>query len=441
MAMLLKHRISQAWQSSTKRVMLLTFIGLLFSFLMDIMLAARLGTNETTDAYIVAITLPILIDTVTREGTLSSMTPLLVEKRTNLERNEFQNFASGLFNLGLVTGIFLTAIIEVFAPGIILATAPGLSPAGKAEAVDVLRLCAPLIIFTPAITVMSVLLNSQKQFTLVALRNTIAPATVVVLMLLTWNTENITSWMAVGYCLGFAIFFAILFLKIQNTQFKHQWSQWISQKDLIVLYKTISFPTLGFVLRQSLRLIERSIASVTAVGGVASYYFAFRICSATQTLIGSSIATTGLPMMAEHSLAGNNSKLLKIMRQNAVKTLILTAPAVLTIVLFNKPLIALVYGRGVFNSDAIAQTARVFLWLGIGLGFYCIIPILQSGLYAQKRYGLVFRNMVIATIANVVFAYILSNLVGLAGLAIAVLVSTLISVSNLSYLNYKLLKK
>ena len=438
--MFLKLRALKIWQSSTKRVMFLTFIGMLFGFLMDMLLAARLGVGLATDAYIVAITLPILIDTVTREGTQSSMTPLLVERRANLPPEEFRNYTSSLFNLGLVLGVFLTVSIEVLAPLIIMAIAPGLSTAGKQEATIILRLSAPLITFTPCITVMSVLLNSQKLFSIVALRNTIAPFTVVVFMLLAWRQDNLTSWMAIGYLVGFAIFFVILFTEAKKTGFRLDWSQWLSRKELSVIYQTISLPTLGFVLRQGLRIIERSLASIAAVGGVASYYFAYRIFSAFQTLVGSSIATTGLPALTEYILAGQKERVLAVIRQKSMKTMIMTAPIVLIVMLFHQQLVALVYGRGVFDAAAIQQTSQIFLWLGLGLGLYCLIPILQSGLYAQKRYDLAFRNMVLVTISNVILAYVLSNLIGLIGLAIAILVSTLISVFNLIYLNRKLFK-
>lgn len=435
-----KHRLFKLWQSSTKRVMLLTCFGMSFGFLMDLLLAARLGVGETTDAYIVAITLPILIDTVTREGTQSSMTPLLVERKTTLRHDEFQNFTSSLFNLGLVIGIALTVGIEIFAPMIIIVTAPGLSPAGKLEAMTILRLSAPLIVFTPCITVMSVILNSQKRFTMVALRNTIAPATVVLFMMLAWKQDNIIYWMALGYLVGFASFFLILFMEVQKTGFRHQWLQWVSKDDLGVLSQTISWSTFGFVLRQSLRIIERSLASMTAVGGVASYYFAFRIFSAIQTLIGSSIATTGLPTITEFTLSGETTKVIHLMRKKIGSILISTLPIVLGVLLFHKPLVELVYGRGVFDSNAVEQTSQIFLWLGVGLSLYCVIPVLQSSLYANKRYALVFYDMVIATVANIGFAYFLVNHIGLIGLAIATLFSNIISGINLIYLNRKVLK-
>ena len=438
--MLLKHRIFKIWQSSTKRVMILTCFGMLFGFLMDLLLAARLGVNEATDAYIVAISLPILIDTVTREGTQSSMTPLLVEQKANLEPKEFQKFACSLFNLAIAIGIFLTIAIEILAPFAVLTIAPGLSAAGKAEALSILRLCTPLILFTPGITVMSVMLNSQKRFSMVALRNTIAPATVVLFMLLTWKQNNITSWMAVGYLVGFAIFFVILFFELRKTGYRHQWFKVISPEHFKLVYQAVSLPTLGFVLRQSLRLIERSLASIAAVGGVASYYFALRIFSAIQTLVGSSIATTGLPTITEYILAGQRHKLISFLREKIIKIVVATLPIVITVMIFHKPLVALVYGRGMFDGDAIDQTAKVFFWLSLGLSIDCIIPVLQSVLYANKRYELVFNNMVLSTIANVALAYILSNSIGLIGLAIAVVVSNAITVLNLLYLNRKVAK-
>lgn len=432
-----KYTINKVWFSSTQRVISLTFIGMLLGLLMDVMLAAKLGTTETTDSLIIALSLPLLIDTVVREGTKSSMIPLFMEKQVNLKQQDFQRFTSGLLNLSLIIGISLTVIVEVIAFWIIFVLGLGLSPVAKTEATFLLRACAPLIVFAPAITVLSAILNSQKRFSIVALRNAIAPGIAILILLLGWQQENISHWLAIAYSIGFAGFFLILLVEGKRAGFQYNWLVFPSKESLSQLWSAASLPTTGFILMQGLRLIERFFASLVAVGGVATYYFAFRIFSAIQTLIGVSIATTGLPKMTEHNLAGNKSQLANAIGKSFVRTLLLTLPVLIIVLFGHKLIIASIYGHGVFNSNSIQNTAQVFFWLGLGLVFNCITPVLQSGLYAQKRYDLVFRDMFILAIVNVSLAWILSQFYGLIGIASAVSISVMLSVINLVYLIHK----
>lgn len=417
--------------------MSLTFIGMLLNLLVDVLIAAKLGTSQATDALIIALSLPLLVDTVTREGTNFSLVPLCIERRANLRAADYHRFASSLINLALVLGIGMMLLFEALAPWLIAALAPGFSLEAKAFSATLLRICAPLVIFAPGITVLSVLLNSQKRFSLVALRNSMAPAVLVATLWLTWNHQQIVLWVAAAYNVGFAAFFLILFLGVRKAGHQHNWLAWVSRDDLASVWQSNSLPTLGFIIRQGSRLVERQLASLVAVGGVASYYFAFRLFSALQTLVGSSIATTSLPKMAEHGLAGESSKLAAALRKNLMGALLLTLPGVILVLGFHNEIVGWVYGRGSFNEMSIQQTARVFFWLCMGLVFFCWIPIIQSGLYALKAYRLVFDNMLAIAFVNVVLAWLLSQWWGLVGIAIAVSLSAALSMTNIIYLLHK----
>ncbi|MGA9382249.1 MAG: lipid II flippase MurJ [Phormidium sp.] len=426
--------VRKIWRSATQRVMSLTFMGMMLGLLVDVLIAAKLGAGQTADALIIALSLPLLIDTVTREGTRFSLVPMFMERQAAMTKDEYRYFVSGVLNLALLIGIGATIVIEVLAPWIVVGMAAGLEPEAKTEAALLLRTCAPLVIFALGGSVLSVLLNSQKRFSLVALRNTIAPAIVVVSIALAWNQENFSLWVTIAYVIGFALFFFTLFVGDRNSRHTHHWSVLPSKDQLIDLWDSTFLPTLGFFVRQGSRIVDRLLASLVAVGGVSAYYFAFRLFSAVQTLVGISIATTGLPAMTDHSLAGNKTKLAKVIRKNIIKALLISLAPTIFILVFNNEIISFLYGHGLFNNKSIEQTSQILLGLGLGLPFCCVLPVLQSGLYAQKAYKAVFRNRVTITLANILLAYLLSQWLGLVGIAMAVSLSTALAFWNLIYL-------
>lgn len=421
--------INKVRNSRSLRVMSLTFIGMLLALVVDVLLAARLGTSQTTDALVIAFSLPKLIDTVSRDGIKFSFIPLFIERRKTLSEKAFNRFVSGIINVALVFGIIVTILFEILAPGIVKALAPGFSSAGTAEATLLFRACVPLVVFAPANAILSVLLNSQKRFYGVALRNAVAPGFMLAGFGLAWGRSNVALWVAIAYAVGFAVFFLTLFTDATRSGYQHSWKSWSSRNDLSRLWEAGFLPTLGFILGQLGRLITRQVlVSFVAVGAIASFYFAVRLVSAAQSIIGVSIATTSLPAMTEHELTGQKSRLASAMRKNMVKVLLVSLPAVIFIVFFNQTAIDLLYGYGSFNEAAIAQTSQVFTWLGLSLIFISIVPVINAGLYALRAYRAIFYIMFGMALVSVFLAWLFLQWLGLIGIAISTPLAALINV-------------
>lgn len=422
-----KRFLKHFWQSQTARVMFLTFVGLLIAWISDILLAAILGTSQTTDALVIAVTLPRLVDTVAREGTRQSLVPLFIERQDTDKRSKYYQFISGIVNLALIIGVSLTVVVELLAPLILELIAPGLSVEGMSEAVLYLRLAAPTILFAPAIAILSVVLNSKKRFVVVAFRNALSPTFVIVAIILAqhWH-KSVAPLTAFAYAISSAIFFILVFFDARTIGYRHNWKIWISKKDLVTLSMAGYWPTFGFAVRQIALMIKTLLLpSLAAVGGVSTVYFAQRIAFAIQTLVGVSIATTSLPALTEYELAGNQSKLSSILWRSLLRSLIITAPFAVGISLFSKDIITIVYSRGSFESASIAQTSQIFIWLGLSTVLISLIPIFEAVLYAKKAYKQVVLVMIGMAIFEVFLCWFLWQWYSLIGIAASFLLSAI----------------
>lgn len=426
----MRNGMTKILKSPTYQVMSLTFIGLLIAWIGDILLAAILGTSQTTDALIVAISIPRLIDTVAREGTRQSLVPLFLERQKNLGEVKYHNFLNGVINLALVIGLILTILLEIIAPEILNLIAPGLSFAGKTEAIFFFRLAAPMILFAPTIAILSVMLNSQKRFGVVALRNTLAPVFIIVAIgLAQYFHQGIASWTALAYAVSSAIFFIMVFFDAKEIGYRHKWNVWTSQEDLASLSVAGYWPTLGFTVRQIALMVKTLLLpSLATVGGVSIVYFAQRVAFAIQTLVGVSIATTSLPTLTEYELAGNKSQLGLVLRKSLVRSLLITIPIVIAIVLFNHDIIASIYGRGSFESTSVTQTSQVFLWLGLSTILISLIPIFEALLYAKKDYKKVVFVMISMAVIEVFLCWLFWQWYSLVGIAVSVFIAAIIYV-------------
>lgn len=424
--------LAAVWRSSTQRVMSITSLGMLVALGLDVLLATRFGAGDRTDAFVVALSLPLLIDTVTREGAKFGLVALFREHRRDNDEGEHFRFVSSLVNGGFLVGVVAALVVVGGAPAVVAGLGPGLTAAARDEAARLLRIASPLLPFALGATVMGAFLNSERHFALVAVRNALAPATAVVALGACWRRDDVVLWVAAAYTLGFAVFFVLLARGARAAGLRYAVSFRLA--DMGRLGRTVLFPSGGVVVRQLSRMAERAIASLVMPGGLSAYYFAFRVLSGLQTVIGTSAATTSLPVLTDAVLTGRRRQAIRRLRRGLLSTALLAGTATLFLVVFHEDVIRWIYGRGNFREESIERTSEVLLWRSLGLVFSCAVPVLASGLYAQRRFSWVFRHMTIAAVFNVVLAWFLGRVWGLAGIAGASALAAVLSASVQLYL-------
>ncbi len=410
--------------------MIITLGGMGFGLLVHVkLIPTRFNLSSTADALVTALKVTLLVDTVIREGAKFSLVPLFLEQEKTLSRAAYQRWTNCLLNFMLCIGVGMMLLVEAVAPWIASGLLRGL-PEARSEMIIFLRLCAPLIIFGCGSTILGAFLNSQKRFRLVALRNALPAGLATITFLLFWHIGPLARWVAIAYTVGFLGYFGLLYFGIYRTGHRYQLA-WSPRDILQSLKNTISLPTLGFAIRRVISglLVEVYLVGRLGTGAITRYNSAFRIFSAIQTVIGISIATTGLPEMAQHDVATDKSRLARTLHRNVRAAVWVGIPALL--LLLGQPKIV----ESFFSAQHYAQQiSPLLVWLGLGIVFSCMIPVLNAGLYAQKAYRLVFRNMVTMAVLNFGIAALLATTWGLIGIALSVSLAALIAVANLTYL-------
>ncbi|MDE0685769.1 MAG: MATE family efflux transporter [Candidatus Poribacteria bacterium] len=427
--------VKKLLRHKTFSVMVITFAGMGLSLLVRaILIPRRFGFTVTADELTAALTIVLVVDTIVREGAKFSLVPLFVTREKEMTRTEYRRFTNSLlfFLIGVGFGVFI--LIELLAPWI----AGGLlrkSTINAQKGTTLLRLCAPLIIFGCGSTVLGAFLNSQQRFKTVALRNAIPAGITALVFLLLWNTQNLENWVALAYSGGFITYFGWLCIGAYRTGHRYEVTG-ISLDTLRSLKNTVTLPTLGFAVRQVTNrlLVEIYLVSHLGQGVVTLYKSAFQIFSALQTLIGISIATTGLPDMAADDAVNDKQKLGQTVSRNTRTAIIIAFPVTLFMLIFHGRISWLLYGRGDFDNASIELIGQLLFWLSTGMMFSCLIPVLNAGLYAQKAYRLVFANMVTMAALNFLIAYGLIETWWILGVALSISITALLAVGNLTYL-------
>ena len=416
-------------------VMVITFAGMGVSLLVRaFLIPTRFGFSGTADEIITTLKIVLVVDTIVREGAKFSLVPLFVTRKNELTHTEYRRFTNGLLLFLIGVGFTIFVLIELLAPWI-TAGLLGKPTTDLQMATGLLRLFAPLIIFGCGSTVLGAFLNSLQRFKTVALRNVLPAGIAAVVFLLLWNTQNLENYVAVAYTAGFIAYFGWLCIGAYQTGHQYEITG-ISLDTLRSLKNSVTLPTLGFAIRQITNrlLVEVYLISKLGEGIITLYDAAFRIFSALQTLIGTSIATTGLPDMAADDAANNKQKLGQTLNRNARAAILIGFLATLVMLIFHQKISWLIYGRAERDDAVVELIGQLLFWLGTGMIFSCLIPILNAGLYAQKAYRYVFANMITMAVLNFVVAYGLIKTWGILGVALSISITALLAVGNLTYL-------
>jgi putative peptidoglycan lipid II flippase len=92
--------------------------------------------------------------------------------------------------------------------------------------------------------------------------------------------------------------------------------------------------------------------------------------------------------------------------------LLLTVPAALALILVAHPIVSVLFGRGAFDAEAVANTARVTAIYGAGLPAFVLQKVLQPLYFARADTVTPFRFAVVAMVVNAVLAIGLAPFIG-----------------------------
>lgn len=182
----------------------------------------------------------------------------------------------------------------------------------------------------------------------------------------------------------------------------------------------LSVPVIvGISVNQINILIDRTIASQIATGGISALTYANRLNLFIQGIFVMSLATAMYPiiskMVAENNIEGLKKSLAEVVR--AINILVL--PPTIGAMIFSEPIIMMLFGRGVFNTQAILLTSSALFFYSIGMIGFGLREVLSRAFYSMQDTKTPMLNAAIGMVLNIILNIILSRYLGIGGLALA----------------------
>jgi putative peptidoglycan lipid II flippase len=376
-------------------VSLLTLGSRVTGLISQLMIASMFGAGAWTDAYQAAFRIPNMLRRLFGEGAFSqAFVPILGESRVR-EGDEPTRRLIGAVATILFWALLITCVIGVVAaPAIVWLMASGLQRFD--DAVLMTRVMFPYIGFISLVALSAGILNTWRHFAVPAaspvLLNLalIACAWWLAPVLERWQIPGIYS-LAVGVMLGGVLQLAVqvpVLLRLgQLPRIGLGWrairAAWVHPGVHRVL-RQMAPALIGVSVAQFSLFINTQIASHLAVGSISWLGYADRLMEFPTALLGVALGVVLIPQLSGAQGRGDSKAYSELLDWGLRIVVMLALPCAVALLVFPKPLVAVLFHRGAFGASDVQQTVMALMGYGVGLLGLVAIKILAPGFYARQ---------------------------------------------------------
>ena len=360
-------------------------------FIREMVLAARVGVGNATDAYYAAFQIPDLLNYLLAGGALAiAFTPLYLR---TLE-HEGEGPAEALFRTVLGTlgaaACLGTALLWVYADRLVDLQFSGFDPQTRAETVRLTRIVLPAQVFFIAGGIVRAVLMAHGRFAAQAAAPILYNAGIIAGGLWTGTVEGFAWGALVGAVLGNWVYPVYEARKIGGIGFRI--APW-DRRFAVYLWAALPL-MIGLSLTTVDEWYERVLGSGLGVGVVAALAFARRLMMAPVAVIGQAVATAALPSLAALHASGRSRELDAQLLTTLRITLLLALWSAGAFYVLATPLVEVVYQRGAFGAEDTGRVAPLLGLMALAVPGWVMQQVAVRGFFAR---GEMWRPMLLGT--------------------------------------------
>jgi putative peptidoglycan lipid II flippase len=184
---------------------------------------------------------------------------------------------------------------------------------------------------------------------------------------------------------------------------------------------------LGVSVAQISLLINTQIASHLPTGSVSWLTYADRLMEFPTAMLGVALGVVLMPQLAGAKAAGDADKYSALLDWGLRIVVLLSVPCAIGLLVFAKPLVAVLYHYGAFTEFDVQQTTLALMGWGVGLVGIVAIKVLAPGYYASQDIRTPVRIAVVVLVLTQLLNIALVPLFKHAGLSLSIGLGALIN--------------
>lgn len=417
-----------------KTMLLLMISGFLIKilgFIKEIVLANYYGASNISDAYLISLTIPTVIFSFLGVAISTTYIPMYNKLVSEDGEQAAHNFTSDLVNvLFLVTSI-IVVIVVLFTNPIVKIFASGFTGDTLELAIELTNLSIFSIYFLAMGNVFIPFLQVNNKFIIPSLIG--IPLNLALIFSIIVSSYFGTKILACGKILGVMLQFIMLVPLIYKIGYKHKFRFKIRDKHVIQAMMLALPVMLGTSVNQINVLVDRTIASQVATGGISILNYANRVNLLVNSILILPIITVIYPRISKQVSENNMVGVIENIKSSFNLIFLLVLPVSIGLFIFSEPIVSLLFSRGAFDMSAELMTSQSLFFYSFGIVGVNMREIISRVFYAMQDTKTPMINATIGVVINIVLNIILSKFLGIGGLALATSISAIITTILLSY--------
>ena len=412
---------------STGTFSFFTLISRISGYFRDILIAIYLGAGPVADAFFVAFRIPNTFRRLFSEGTFNAA--FVPSYSSELNKGKEKIFANNIFNILLISLLFIVLVIEIFMPFFVSVIAPGFK--GETEklelAIVLTRITFPFLLLVSLSSFFSAILNSHNKFA-AASATPIILNIILILVLLFGKFLSDKLVYYISYAVTFAGLIQLIFLVFfVRKYFVPKISFKLNYNNKIKSFFNKLFPSIFSSGVTQINILVGTIIASFQSNAVSYLYYADRIYQINLAIAGIAIGTVLLPSLSKYVDNKNISKINLIQNKSIELSLFLSLPAAAALLIAPEEITSALFGYGSFDEISIENTASALFYFALGLPAFAFIKVFSSFLFARHNTKIPFYFSVISVLLNILISIYFFKSIGFIIIPIATTISSWIN--------------
>src|SRR5206468_3579226 len=335
-------------------------LGIFAGIVLDMIVVATFGMSWHTDAYFIAVTIPLVIITLMMLQATRVVQPLFISKRQTEGEHEGWNYLNLIMTGGTAVVAGCSAVGVLLSPLLMRLQAAG-SP--NDETLLATRLSMYLFLILPLnfpVVVMRAALQSLGIFALPGSMKFFESSFKILLL---WSVGRRLGVEALvwGTLAGtlFEILVFYLVLRAKGFRFHSVWR--LKHPDMIQAYTLMIFPLAGQACAVGVESLTNALGSMLGPGNVTALRLATRIIESFAGLLVGSIVIAVMPTIAESGATRDSEATGKHLQHGLELLMLVSIPFSIWLAMVSHPLISLLYERANFSAADTTLVANILL--------------------------------------------------------------------------------
>lgn len=419
-------------------IAVISFISKFFGFFREVLVAKYFGATALTDAFLVALIIPVAILGLFAAGFGTLVIPFYTEKK-NKDVEAAKKFVNSAYTVWGSLFVGVSLVVLTFAPAFVHIVAYGFKGERFELAVTLTRFLVIAGLFNVLAGIFTGLFQAEKQFFFPIFTTFLGNVGLVGSLFFLHRYLGLHSW-TLGQILSSSIaFFPMFFVLYWRYKFFHNLSyQQVDWKEI----QRFGLLLLPLVVAGGIsmlnQIVDKTIASGLDAGSIAALNFGQRVWGVPISLLATPIATAVFPFFSILALNGSNRK---DYEDRLNKTLgisfYIMVPSSFLLYFLSEPVVQLLFERGAFNPQATVLTAFIVRMYALGLFGHAVSPLLARVFYSFKNTATPLLISALCVGLNIILNIVLSRIMGAAGIALA---TSIVMATNVVLYGYFLRK-